>query len=118
MPKKLFVQGATFQEHFKDAKGFGWDIDATKIAHSWKTLVEAKNKVVSDINVSYEQMFVDAKMTLILGWGALESANTVVVQQTRGDASSISHRLSSDTILVCTGGWPNVVTLPGGGGEL
>ena len=78
VPKKLFVTGAAFQEHFKDAKGFGWDIDHTKIKHSWQALIAGKNKVVGDINASYEQMFVDAKMELVLGWGSLEDAHTVV----------------------------------------
>jgi hypothetical protein len=47
------VTGAAFQEHFKDASGFGWDIDASTIRHDWAKLIAGKNAVIQNINSSY-----------------------------------------------------------------
>jgi trypanothione-disulfide reductase len=94
VPKKLLVTGAAYAEHFKDAKGFGWNLGDIK--HDWKTLMAGKDKVVKDINESYEQMFVDAKMTLIIGWGALQDDHTVVVYSEKGNTDAISHMLTTE----------------------
>jgi pyruvate/2-oxoglutarate dehydrogenase complex dihydrolipoamide dehydrogenase (E3) component len=116
VPKKLLVTGAAYHEHFKDARGFGWQFNeahATQ-AHDWAKLMAGKNKVVADINASYEEMFAaDANLDFVLGWGAFEDAHTIAVHATKGDAASITHRLSADTILIATGGWPTPVAMPG-----
>ena len=114
VPKKLLVTGAAYREHFKDAAGFGWQLDGAAVPHNWSTLMAAKDKVVGGINESYKDMFVDAKMTFVMGWGTFSDAHTVDVHAVKGDASSQTHRLTATTILVATGGWPSAVPVPGG----
>ena len=46
------MTGAAYHEHFKDAAGFGWNIDATKVGHDWSKLIAGKNAVVEGINKS------------------------------------------------------------------
>lgn len=63
---------------------------------------------------SYEEMFVDAKMDFVQGWGQFADAHTVVVTSCKGDLSSTTHRLTAKIVLVATGGWPSPVPIPGG----
>ena len=55
----------------------------------------------------------DAKMTFVQGWGRFEDAHTVVVTATKGDLTTITHRLKGTVILIASGGWPSPVDLPG-----
>ncbi len=101
VPKKLLVTGAGYQEHFKDAAGFGWNIDASTVTHDWKKLIAGKNGVVQGINTSYEGMFVDAKMDFVQGWGSFEDTHTIVVMSTKGDPATITHRMYAGVCCCC-----------------
>jgi trypanothione-disulfide reductase len=114
VPKKLFVVGATFHEHFKDAKGFGWDIDASQVKPNWKAMVEAKNKAVTGINHSYKDMFKDTEgLDFYLGWASFVDKQTVAVREGKATDTNVVHTLKAPTTLIACGGWPFIPEMPG-----
>ena len=51
VPKKLYVYASNFNDQVIDAKTYGWSFG--KSNHSWKTLVQKKNKEISRLNKIY-----------------------------------------------------------------
>jgi len=51
VPKKLYVYASNFNDHLADAKAFGWSVSSSR--HTWKNLVEKKNKEILRLNEIY-----------------------------------------------------------------
>ncbi|MBU0726101.1 MAG: glutathione-disulfide reductase [Alphaproteobacteria bacterium] len=102
VPKKLLTYAAHFHEDFEDAAGFGWTIGET--AHDWKALISNKNTEIDRLNAIYIRLLKDAGVELIEGRGSLVDDHTVKV----GDAT-----YTAGTILIATGGWPEMPDIPG-----
>ncbi|PRQ07618.1 glutathione-disulfide reductase [Enhygromyxa salina] len=102
VPKKLLVYGASFSEHFEDAKGFGWELGTPKL--DWPRLIAAKEAELDRLEQIYLRLLQDSKVELISGRGALVDAHTVEVA---------GKRYTAKHILIATGGWPVRPTIPG-----
>ena len=102
IPKKFLVYASHFRHDFEDAAGYGWSVGESRF--DWPTMVAAKSKELDRLEGIYRRLLKDSSVTAIDGRGALLDANTVAI----GD-----DRLSADTVLVATGGWPNLPDIPG-----
>ena len=102
IPKKLFVYASHFAEDFADARGFGWELSFAEF--HWPRLRANKDKEIARLNGVYGRLLSDSGAQLINGRATLLDAHTVLVGE---------KRYSCERILIATGGWPNVPTVPG-----
>ena len=103
IPKKLFVYASEFSEDFKDSAGFGWTVGARNF--NWQTLIANKDREIARLNSVYEKVLVDNGVRILRARATIADAHTVVVG---------SERLTARYILVATGGWPSMPSIPGG----
>ncbi len=102
VPKKLFVYASHFSEDFRHAEGFGWD--AVTPGFNWQVLLENKNKEIKRLNGIYEGLLNQAGVTHFDGRARIVDAHRI----------SINDRVvSTDKILIATGGWPVMLDWPG-----
>eukprot|EP00760_Papus_ankaliazontas_P006375 PhM_4_TR1301/c1_g1_i1/m.105379/K00383/GSR, gor; glutathione reductase (NADPH) len=111
VPKKLLVTAANYSHTFRDSVGFGWAEAASKKV-DWEKLMKAKDDAVAGINKSYVGMFEDAKMDLLLGWGSMKDANTVLVCE-EGPGKGTAVEIKAKNTLIAVGGWPTRPNVPG-----
>lgn len=102
VPKKIFVYGSEFTDHFKSAKNFGWKADAP--VFDWPTLRDNKTAEISRLNGVYKRILDGSGVELINGFAKFIDAHTVEV-----DGKSYT----AEKILIVTGGWPNKPSFPG-----
>ena len=102
VPKKLFVYASHFREDFEIARSFGWSM--SDIRFNWKQLIQNKNAEIKRLNGVYERILDDAGVTIIDGRASLLDQHTVEIN---------GKRITSERILVATGGWPSVPDIPG-----
>lgn len=103
VPKKLYVYASEFGAAVEDAEGFGWRFNDTP-EFDWPTLTQAKVKEIGRLNGIYRNMLNNSGATVIDGRGTITSPTTVQV----GEQTLTAHR-----ILIATGGWPVVASIPG-----
>ena len=99
IPKKLLVYASRFAEELEDSVQFGWSISDASM--DWATLIKNKNLELERLNVIYKKLLSDANVDLIEGTATLLDSHTVEVGATRGP-----RRVTAETILLATGGWP------------
>ncbi|HEY5703796.1 MAG TPA: glutathione-disulfide reductase [Gammaproteobacteria bacterium] len=102
VPKKLFVYASHFREDFEIARSFGWSM--SDIRFNWQQLIQNKNAEIKRLNGVYERILDDAGVTIIDGRASLLDQHTVEIN---------GKRITSERILVATGGWPSVPDIPG-----
>jgi len=102
IPKKLFSYAAHYGEDIGDAAGYGWRVAPP--AFDWRTLRANKDREIGRLNAVYAQLLAGAGVTLLRGRATLIDAHTVEVD---------GRRISARYILVATGGWPVVPSVPG-----
>ena len=102
VPKKLFVYAAQFRRGFRDAAGFGLDVETPQL--NWPTLRDNKNREISRLNGIYGNLLEGAGCTLYRERARIVGPNTVQV----GDQT-----ITAGKILIATGGWPFVPDIPG-----
>ncbi len=102
VPKKLMVYAAGFADAFEDAVGFGWE--SANPAFSWPALIAAKDLEITRLNGVYQRLLNASGVEIFEGRAHLADAHTVVV----GD-----RRLTTETVLIATGGRPFVPDVPG-----
>ena len=102
VPKKLLVHAAHFRQDFADAAGFGWSV--ADAAHDWPRLIANKDREIARLNGIYGHLLEGAACTLFEQRATLVDAHTLAV----GD-----RRVTAETILVATGGWPVLPDVPG-----
>ena len=102
VPKKLFVTAAHYHDDFEDARGFGWDTG--KPSFDWPTLLQNKNIEIKRLNGIYEGLLNNAGVTHFDGRARIVDEHHV----------SIDHDtvISTEKILIATGGWPTVNSPP------
>ena len=102
VPKKLFVYASHFSEDYENARGFGWD--AVNPGFDWPTLLDNKNREISRLNGIYKGLLDNAGVTHFDGRARIVDAHHI----------SINDRVvSTEKILIATGGWPHVPRFPG-----
>ena len=102
IPKKLFVYGAHFREDFEDAASFGWTIGWPEF--DWQTLVGNKDKEIRRLNGIYERLLRTAGVDIVHGRAVVADPHAVEVA---------GKRITTERILIATGGWPVVPDFPG-----
>ena len=102
VPKKLFMYAAHFDELFRDAAGFGWQV--AKPTFDWRVLVENKNTEINRLNSVYNKLLETSGVRIFRNNASLIDAHTIRV----GDET-----VTAKNILIATGGWPWVPEFPG-----
>src|ERR1700742_4294636 len=97
IPKKLFVYAGEFEEHFRDASGFGWTVGETKF--DWPTLIANKDKEIARLEGMYTKNVKAAGVEIIQDRAGFEDAHTIrLVNDDR--------TVTADKILIATGNRP------------
>lgn len=104
VPKKLLVYGSRYGAAFSDAAAFGWSYD--KLRFDWPTLIANVHREVDRLNGVYTRTLEKAGVDLVLARATLEDRHTV--RLVGRDAP-----FSAKTVLIATGGHPQIPKLPG-----
>lgn len=102
VPKKLYVYASEYAKSFSDARNFGWD--SSKPAFDWPTLRDNKKAEISRLNAIYDRLLAGVNADVIDGRASIVDAHTVAVGE---------RRITSERILIATGGWPHIPPFPG-----
>ncbi len=102
IPKKLFVYASHFSEDFHHAEGFGWD--AVTPQFNWDVLLKNKNKEIKRLNGIYEGLLEKAGVTHFDGRARIVDAHHISIND---------QVVSTDKIMIATGGWPAMLDWPG-----
>jgi glutathione reductase (NADPH) len=102
IPKKLLVYAAHYQEEFREAAGFGWEVGTT--AFDWSRLIENKNTEIDRLNGVYDRLLRAADVEVIDGTARLLDPHTIAVGE---------RRVRAQNILIATGSWPTMPEIPG-----
>jgi glutathione reductase (NADPH) len=101
IPKKLMRYGAVFPDHFRAARGYGWQVEATL---DWQALVAARDREIERLHGIYIGMLEKAGVQLIKARGRVTAADAV-------EAGGQTH--TADRILIAVGARPSLPELPG-----
>ena len=102
VPKKLMTYAAHFSEDFADAAGYGWSVGETRF--DWPAFIAAKDREIDRLNGLYRKTLESNGVGIFDSRARLRDAHTIEV----GDRT-----VTADTILVATGGSPNIPDTPG-----
>ena len=102
IPKKLFVYASHFKDDFEDAQGYGWQPSGA--AFDWATLVTNKDKEIARLNGIYSGLLDAAGVTHFTGRARILDEHTITVGE---------ERVTTEKILIATGGWPTKQDIPG-----
>jgi len=102
IPKKLFSYGSHYAGEIADAAAYGWTVP--KATLDWPVLIENKNREIERLNGIYRTILENNNVTLHEARATLSDAHTLEV----GGAT-----VTSEKILVATGGWARVAEFPG-----
>lgn len=101
-PKKMFFYAAQFQQDFKLAKDYGWEVDAIKF--NWQTLLKNKNQEIKRLDNNNRKQLNKKGIAVIDGHAQLVNANTVSVN---------GKQYTTKNILIAVGGWPYIPDIKG-----
>jgi len=96
------VYASHFHEDYANAEGFGWS--EVKPEFDWPKLIENKNKEIRRLNGIYQGLLDNAGVTHFDGRARIVDAHHISI----GDKV-----ISTESILIATGGWPVVPEFPG-----
>ena len=108
VPKKLLVYASRFHGEFEDAAGFGWDVPqgGAGPAFDWTRLIANKDREIDRLEKAYRANLERAKVEIMATRATVAGPNAVRLEK---DGRTVSAR----HILVATGGWPVLPTIPG-----
>jgi glutathione reductase (NADPH) len=102
IPKKLLVYASEYGAAFEEAAGFGWTLAPGHF--DWSQLIANKNREIERLNGVYGDLLTGAGARIIDGRAVLLDAHTVSVG---------AERLTAEYLLIATGSWPVVPSIPG-----
>jgi len=102
VPKKAMWFAAQIAETLELAGDYGFDISNN--GFSWETLVNAREKYISNIHKFYDGYLNKLNIKHIQGFGRFIDKNTVEVD---------GKHYSADNILIAPGGKPSIPNIPG-----
>jgi glutathione reductase (NADPH) len=102
IPKKLFSYAAHVREDFHVAQSFGWTIGEPRF--DWPTLLANKDREIARLNGVYENVLAKAGAQILRGRATVIDAHTVELG---------GRRYGARHILVATGSWPQLPSIPG-----
>ncbi|MCC6734510.1 MAG: glutathione-disulfide reductase [Bauldia sp.] len=106
VPKKLMAYAARFRDAFEDSVGYGWN--PGEPTFDWATLIANKDREIDRLNAAYIRGLEAAGVAVFHDRAVLVSPNRI---RLAGSGREVTAR----TILVATGGHPNLDTgIPGG----
>ncbi len=108
VPKKLLVYASHFADDFRDATGFGWTVPTA--AFEWGELIDAKDREIARLNDIYRRILHGSGAEIVDGWAKLTGPHEVTVRC----PDATTRVLTSERILVATGGAPIRPDIPGG----
>ena len=101
IPKKFLVYASHFAQDFSDSIKYGWSAHNAKF--DWPTLVTNKDAELDRLHDIYRSLLDEAGVKVLLGRASLLDEHTVLVESD-GEAKGIT----AETILVATGGLPQI----------
>lgn len=99
VPKKLFVYASRFADEFHDAGGFGWRLGEP--VFDWPSLVAAKDKEIGRLEGLYRATLQRAGVEIFPERAILTGPHGIKL-------ASSGRTLTAKTILIATGGKPNL----------
>lgn len=102
VPKKLMVYASHFAEDYETAEGYGWS--KSNAEFDWPTLIENKDTEIKRLNGIYKGLLDNAGVMHFDGRARIVDEHHVQVGE---------QTISTDKILIATGGWPVVPEFPG-----
>src|SRR5262249_1993845 len=87
---------------FEDAVGFGWS--GPRPSFDWARLIANKDNEIDRLNLAYKSTLAKAGVDLIEARAELVDRNTISVA---------GRTVTAETVLIATGGWPEMPKLPG-----
>lgn len=102
IPKKLFVNAAHFSEEMETAFSYGWNVPVAQF--DWPTLIANKDREISRLNGIYRSLLENAKVQVVEGRAVLKGPHEIDVG---------GKRFTSRHILIATGSWPVMPSIPG-----
>lgn len=102
IPKKLYSYASSFPGYFGSALGYGWDVVTPRF--DWDKLKANRAVEISRLNGIYGNLLSGSGVELIHGWGTLQDAHTVKVDD---------KTYTAKYIVIATGGWPVVPEVEG-----
>jgi len=103
IPKKLFSYASHFARDFEDAAGYGWELPSMP-RFDWSLLMSNKDREISRLNDIYLNLLRNAGVQVHQERAVLVDSHTVKVGE---------QLLHCREILIATGGWPLVPSIPG-----
>ena len=111
VPKKLLGYGSEFHSHFRDAIGYGWDLDTPSF--DWQRLIRNKDREIARINRVYEQLLDKAGVTWISAQASFAGPNEISLEPVVGSGYTGPTRIKAKFILIATGSTPFRLDIPG-----
>jgi glutathione reductase (NADPH) len=103
IPKKLLVYASHYAEDFEHAqRGYGWTVGER--SHDWAALIAKKDVEIKRLNDVHDKLLADAGVQSFWGRATVVGPHTVALPD---------REVTAQTILVATGGWPDVPDVPG-----
>lgn len=102
VPKKLFVYASEYPHLINEAKGYGLDLQLKHF--DWPTLRDNKTKEIERLNGIYQKLLDGPGVKTFIGHAKLIDKHTVEVD---------GKHYSAQKILLATGGWPDLPSIPG-----
>uniref|UniRef100_A0A8D8LWN3 thioredoxin-disulfide reductase (NADPH) n=1 Tax=Cacopsylla melanoneura TaxID=428564 RepID=A0A8D8LWN3_9HEMI len=110
IPKKLMHQAALLGEAIKDAQAYGWEIPhAENVTHNWANLRQAVQNHIKSVNWVTRVMLRDKKVEYLNAQGQFVDQHSIEATLKNGEKKT----LTSENILIATGGRPNYPNIPG-----
>ncbi len=96
VPKKIMAYAGDYLHHFKDARGYGWDVKASD-KPNWKKFIQRKDNEITRLNGIYDGILEKAGVKYFGSHAGFIDAHTLKVGE---------ETITADKILIATGGTP------------
>jgi len=108
IPKKLMHYASLIRMEMKDAMNFGWTFSNPK--HDWSSLLANINDYIGSLNWGYKVALKSNNVTYFNNYATFIDAHTLEYEDTK---TKQTKRITSDNILIATGGRPRYPNVPG-----
>lgn len=115
VPKKVMWAASEAAKHIREAKSYGFDVDASLAnTFDWAGFKVKRDAYIKRLNGIYERNLEKEGVVYVAGWGSFVDANTVEVALNEPIDGAKTKRYTADKILIATGGAPKIPShIPG-----
>merc|ERR1719427_7063 len=107
IPKKLMHQAALLGEATRDAKSFGWGVEAPQ--HNWQNMVTEVQNHIGSLNWGYRVALREKNVTYLNEYGTFVDKNTIKTVNKKG----VEKTVTASKFILATGGRPKYPNIPG-----